>query len=204
LALVTPSVWAQTSTPAGWEWTLDAAAQHVAATDSVPTATFGFVTMAPGWHVTMGPGALLYHPRSNIDGRFALESRIVLFPGTSAAEYGVFVGGRELGDSSRSWVAFVVRRDGSAAVLRHTGGRTEALVPWTRYGGVKPGGPETVANVLRVVLDTAVAFRVNDSTIATLSRLQVPTTGTFGFRIGKDLNLHITTLDVTHRLAPAR
>jgi hypothetical protein len=45
---------------------------------------------------------------------------------------------------------------------------------------------------------------VNDSLVVTLARGQVPTDGMFGFRVGKDVNVHITTLDVLQRLAPAR
>ena len=38
--------------------------------------------------------------------------------------------------------------------------------------------------------------------IAKVPRAGLSTDGAFGFRVGKDLNLHISTLDVTHRLAP--
>jgi hypothetical protein len=57
-----------------------------------------FVTMAPGWHVTTGPAALLYHPdyrTKNMDN-FAVEAEIFLFPGTSQEEYGIFIGGKNL------------------------------------------------------------------------------------------------------------
>jgi hypothetical protein len=192
--------------PAGWTWTLDSPARHVTETDHVPEGTFGFVAMAPGWHITMGPGGLLYDPRQVVSGRFVLESRHVLFPHAENTEYGLFIGGKSLNDSTRTWTAFVVRRDGSAAVLRHANGHTDTLRAWTQHPGVKPhpGGNETVVNVLRVVLDTAVAFSVNDSLVATASRGAVPTDGIVGFRIGRALNMHITTLDLTHRLAPAR
>jgi hypothetical protein len=196
----------QVQAPPSWTWALDTPAQHVSATDRVPDGSFGFVAMAPGWHVTMGPGGLLYDPRQTLTGRFVIESRQVLFPGTDSSEYGVFVGGRDLAGAARAWTAFVLRRDGAAAVLRHTGGRTEVVMPWTRHAAIKPhpGGDETVTNVLRVVQDTAVWFRVNDSVVATFPRVQLPTEGMLGFRIGRALNMHITSLDVTHKLAPAR
>lgn len=198
--VVTP-VHAQRTAPAHWTWSLDSTAQHVTETDRIPAGTFGFVTMAPGWHVTMGPGGVLYDPREHAAGRFSVESRLFLFPGSAAAEYGVFVGGRDVAASGSSWVAFVVRRDRSAAVLRRSEGRVETVVPWTAHAAIR-GGEQGGANVIRVVADSTVVFQVNDSTIATLPRDRVPVDGRFGFRIGRDLNLHVTSLDLTRRFAP--
>lgn len=201
LAATSTSLWAQRTAPAHWKWVLDSAAQHVNLSDKVPPGTFGFVTMAPGWHVTMGPGGLLYDPRQAAEGRFVVESRLFLFPGEPPAEYGVFVGGRDLEGPGSSWTAFVVRRDQSAAVLRRQDGRIETVVPWTPHGAIR-GGERGGANVIRVVADSVIIFQVNDSTIATLPRDRVPTGGRFGFRIGRDLNLHVTSLDLTRRFAP--
>jgi hypothetical protein len=189
--------------PTNWRWTLDSAARYDTLTDEIPRGTFGFVAMAPGWHITMGPGALLYDATHQADGRFTLQSRLFLFPGTPAAEYGVFFGGSELEGGNATWTAFVVRRDQSAAVVRRHQGRIETLVPWTSHAAIR-GGSEGGANVLRVHVDSVITFQVNDSTIATLPRDRVATSGRFGFRVGPDLNLHVTTLDLTRRFAPAR
>ncbi len=194
---------AQKSAPEHWQWALDSTAQHVTRTDSVPPGQFGFVAMPPGWHVTMGPGGLLYDPRSSLEKRFSIESRIFLFPGTPGAEYGVFVGGKDLNGPERRWVAVVVRRDGSAAVVRHDKGVTDSVMRWTKHEAVK-GGAEGAANVVQVVVDSAVTFRVNGAAVATFPRTQLNTDGQFGFRMGKGLNLHVTTLDVTQRMAPAK
>ncbi len=202
LAFVTADpIGAQSGAPNGWRWSLDAPALHVSQTDVIPQGTFSFVAMAPGYHVTMGPGAALYDARNVTSDRFVLQSRLALFPGDATSEYGLFVGGRQLETPSATWVAFVVRRDGSAAVMRRAGDSLEAIMPWTRHAAIK-GGSEGAANVMRVVQDTAVHFVVNDSTIATFARSRIVTDGVFGFRIGSALNLHITTLDITHRLAP--
>jgi hypothetical protein len=66
-----------------------------------------------------------------------------------------------------------------------------------------PGGDATARNVLRVEVGaTDVAFSANGKEIAKVPRAGLATDGAFGFRVGKDLNLHISTLDVTQRLAP--
>jgi hypothetical protein len=46
--------------------------------------------------VTSRPGVILFEPTHVSRGRFVVESESVLFPGTSAAGFGVFVGGADL------------------------------------------------------------------------------------------------------------
>lgn len=204
-ALVAASpLYAQKAAPEHWQWALDSTARFITtSTDTVPAGTFTFVDMAPGWHVTMGPGGLLFDPRQQLEKRFSVESRIFLFPGTPGAEYGVFVGGKDLQGAERRWVAFLLRRDGSVAVVKHEKGVTDSVMRWTKHEAVK-GGAEGGANVVRVVVDSVVNFHVNGEPVTRLPRTQLNTDGMFGFRMGKGLNLHVTTLDVTQRLAPAR
>ena len=65
------------------------------------------------------------------------------------------------------------------------------------------GGEGTAKNILRVeVGPTEIAFSANGKDIANVPRAGLATDGVFGFRVGKDLNMHISTLDVTQRLAP--
>ncbi len=47
-----------------------------------------------------------------------------------------------------------------------------------------------------------VVFSANDKEIAGVPRADVMTDGAVGFRIGKSLNMHITTFGLTHQLAP--
>lgn len=50
--------------------------------------------MPPGWHVTTGPGALLFPTDlRSVEGNDSLEAQVFLFPGKSAEEYSVFIGG---------------------------------------------------------------------------------------------------------------
>jgi hypothetical protein len=49
-----------------------------------------------------------------------------------------------------------------------------------------------------------VHFTVDGVRAATLSRGDLVLDGLIGFRVGARVNLHITTLDITHRLAPPR
>lgn len=189
--------------PSGWKWVTDANARIVSTLDP-PEGAWLFGTMAPGWHITTRPGAILFEPTYSSRGRFVVESESFLFPGTSNAGFGVFVGGADLEGTPR-YVAFVIRRDGSAAIESVEAGRTAALHPWTKSAAVVAGGEADVKNLLRVEAEAAfVTFLVNGQKVAEVPRDGTRFDGLVGLRVGGDLNLHVTNLDLTHRLALPR
>jgi hypothetical protein len=196
----------QITTPTDWKWRQDTPAPLAQGLDLKP-GSWVFLQMPPGWHVTTGPGVLLY-PSANgdVNGTFSLEAEIHLFPGTSADEFGVFLGGREIdGGAAPQFAAFVIRRDGSAAILDSRGGAAKAVADWQRNEAIlpHPGGKDTVRNVIRVDVDAASATMfVNGTKVLSVPRSQIVADGRVGFRVGKDLNLHITTLNVTRKFAP--
>ena len=196
----------QLTTPTDWKWRQDAPAPLATGATMTP-GSWVFVQMPPGWHITTGPGALLYpSAQGDVNGNFSIEAEIHLFPGTSTDEFGVFLGGSEIESSTTPrYAAFVLRRDGSAAVLERRGGESKAVAEWQRNDAILPhdGGKDTVKNVIRVDVDAAAATMfVNGAKVLSVPRQQVPAEGRIGFRVGKDLNLHITTLNVTRKLAP--
>jgi hypothetical protein len=191
----------QLKTPADWKVRLDGPGS-VTATDPAGNEMM-FVAMPPGWHITTGPGALLYHPEYAGRGNFSVEAEIFLFPGDSTDEYGVFLGGRDLDSAtSHGYVAFVARRDGKGAVIRKGG--TSPIVDWRTNTGILPHpGKDTVKNVLRVDVGTTdVVFSANGTEVIKLPRTGLNLEGRFGFRVGKGINVHASRLDVTYRLAP--
>ncbi len=191
--------------PEGWKWVTDAPATHVATRDPGP-GTWLFATMAPGWHVTTRPGVLLFEPSHTARGRFVLESETFLFPDSGESGFGLFVGGADL-DGTPRYVAFLVRGDGSAAVEAMAGGRARALKGWTKAASIKPvvKGGAPVGNALRIEAEAAgVSFLVNGDLVAEIARDAAPLDGVVGLRIGPDLNLHVSSLDLTHRLALPR
>lgn len=194
--------------PPGWKWALDG---WVPLIDSqfnreVPDSEFRFVMMPPGYHLTTGPAATAFHPDHRADGIFTLESEFFLFPNSTEGEYGLFIGGADLEADGRTYTAFVARRDGATAVLRRTAAGTTPAVVWTRTDSVKtPGADEPAKNVIRIAAGLAtVVFSVNGIEVARVPRESIITDGLFGFRLGQGVNLHVTTLDFTRRLAPPR
>lgn len=202
LPLTINSAGVQFTPPPGWKWATDTDARMVTTLDPAE-GSWLFGTMAPGWHVTTRPGAILFEPTHASRGRFALESQSFLFPGTSAAGFGVFVGGADLDGKSAKYVAFLIRRDGSAAVESVDSGRVTALHPWTKSAAIVAGAPDgEVKNVLRVEGEAStLTFLVNGQKVAEVRRDGTRADGIVGLRVGENLNLHVTNLDLTHRLA---
>jgi len=197
----------QLQTPEGWKWRTDSPAEVTDSDKDLPANKWFFVTMAPGWHITTNPGVVVYHSTRTGSGLYRLQSQAFLFPGSSQEEYGVFIGGRALEQSSTtpSYTAFVARRDGRVAVLQRSGTATKALVDWkVNDGAVAHPGEGTAKNIFKIeVLLSEVVFSVNDKEVARLPKAQVPTDGQFGFRAGAQMNMHISTFDATYVLAPA-
>ena len=207
LLVLAPVVTAQGGpiTPLGWNWRTDApATPRRGAAETLRADQFEFSLMAPGWHITMGPGGILYDGTEAAEGRFVIEGELILFPDASNEEYGVFIGGTDLTGDGQGWLAFVVRGDGQAAVIRSEAGQRSMLMDWTPYATVKPrasGG--TAKNLVMVRAEPdSVRFVVNGERVAAWPRAAVAADGAFGFRIGRGVNLHITNLDLTRRLAP--
>jgi hypothetical protein len=192
--------------PASWRWVTDEPARVTAVTDRVPDSAFSFVRMAPGWHITMGPGGVLFDPRYFAEGPFTLESEVFHFPNSANGEYGFFVGGTALDGTSPRYVGFALRGDGSVAVWERSGGATRFLVEWRRADAVIPNdGRDVVRNVVRLVVTRKEAvLKANGLDVVVLPRENLALDGQFGFRVGRGVNLHATTLNVTHRLAPTR
>jgi hypothetical protein len=124
---------AQLMTPADWKWRQDAAAPLASGAKMEP-GSWVFVQMPPGWHVTTGPGVLLYpSAHGDVGGNFSLEAEIFLFSGESSEEYGVFLGGHDIeGAATPDYSALVLRRDGQARCYAGAPDRR----PWSPPGSL--------------------------------------------------------------------
>jgi hypothetical protein len=193
------------ASPAGWQWRLDQPGRlqndsKVAATDS----TLFFVDMAPGWHVTMGPGGFLYDPANTASGRFAVQAEMILFPSKSNDEFGLFIGGRDSGPGGEAVSWFVVRRDGQAGVFAFSDGQMRPISDWAPREGIKPLAADgSVRTVVRVLAEPdSVRYFVDGTRVGAWPRSALPVDGVYGFRVGRGANMHITNLDITRRHAP--
>lgn len=185
----------QPAQPEDWVWQHDRGARDT---------TWTFVQMPPGWHITTGPGSVLYRPDSRAAGHYSLSSEIFLFKKPTEEGYGLFFGGQAMGTDSAAYVAVLLRRDGAVSVQSFRAGSATMIAPWTTHAAIEPNdGDQIVENHLRIrVAADSLRVFVNDSSVLAVPRGSLQTDGHFGFRVGRALNLHVTTLDVTRHLAP--
>ncbi|MDP1892502.1 MAG: hypothetical protein Q8K55_16575 [Gemmatimonadaceae bacterium] len=203
LALAAPLNAQIPAAPTGWQWRLDTPARLQNGAGAASDSIFRFEDMAPGWHVTMGPGGFLYDPANTASGRYAVQAEMILFPSSSNDEFGLFLGGRSGAEGEAvSW--FVVRRDGQAAAFSSSNGQYQPLSDWASHEGLKPlAANGSVRTVVRVLAEPdSVRFFVDGVRIGAWARAALPADGVYGFRIGRGANMHITNLDITRRHAP--
>lgn len=189
-ALATP-VSAQDERPADWKVRFDRPSAH--------DSTLYFVDMPPGWHITTGPAAILYHPQRVASGAYRVSSETYLFPGERREAFGVFVGGQDLEGPAQRYVYFLVRKDGRFLIKQRRGSSTSELHPWTEHPAIvkHDGGEGTAKNVLEIDVGAAtVTFLVNGAAVAALPREGLETDGIVGLRVNHALNIHVSTLNV--------
>ena len=161
-----------------------------------------FTAMAPGWHITTGPAALLYDPASRATGNYHLESDVFLFdPGERNEGYGVFFGGSGLDGAEQRYTYFLLRQDGRFIIKTRNGDATSVVRDWTAHPAIRTWanraeGEATVENRLVVhVQGDNVLFLANGAELASVPRSELGVTdGTYGLRVNHSLNLHVAAL----------
>jgi len=179
--------------PPGWSARTDGAA---------PLTKVKFETMAPGWHVTLGPAAIFYQATDTASGGFHTVAKFFLFPGASHPEgYGMFVGGADLQGANQAYTYFLVRSDGKFTIKRRKGDVASKVVDWTANPAVKAADSTGHAeNELSVqVKDGKVSFMVNGKEVHSAPAADVDTKGVIGLRINHNLSVHVAKLEV-HRM----
>jgi len=177
--------------PAGWTVRPDEGGQ---------ASQIKFVTMSPGWHVTVGTAAIYYRATDQAKAPFTLTSKIHLFPGTGSHQeaFGLFIGGEDLSGAKEEYTYFLIRGDGTFKVKQRDGDKIADVTPgWTANAAIVQGkadGP--VANVLVVAATAAkVSFQVNGKEV--WSGKVKDTNGQVGLRINHNLNMHVESLELT-------
>jgi hypothetical protein len=198
-----PPLVAQQAAPADWKWVLDGSGRP--ATPDVRDSSWTFVAMPPGWHLTTGPGAFVFHPAYDGRGQFSVEAEAFLFPGRSSAGWGIFFGGSDLTrPDNRTYSAVLVRHDGAVSVVSQRGADVTTHRAWAPDTAVRvQRGDSTARNAVRADIGRdSITVRINGARVAAFDRAALPVEGALGFRVGGDVNLHAIRLDVTYRLAP--
>ncbi len=189
------------ATPGDWVVRTDKAMEDVVIGADKEMADIWFVNMTPGWRITTGPAAILYHPGTQGSGTYRLEATINLFdPGDRQEAFGVFFGGSNLDGDEIQYDYFLLRNSGEFLVKNRTGAETSVILEWTANEHVVTFGPDSegaVQNILAVEVGAEdVGFFVNGNRVALLERSAFQVDGVAGLRINHALNVHVESLSV--------
>ncbi|HYF39265.1 MAG TPA: hypothetical protein VD930_06245 [Gemmatimonadales bacterium] len=173
--------------PAGWTARPDAGGDR---------KQIKFVTMEPGYHLTLGPATILYRQEDQVDEPFHSMATFHQMKKLKHAEgYGLFMGGQKLDSDGQAYTYFLVRADGKFTIKRRQGDKVAEVVSWKSHPAIKPAdsaGKATNALEIDAKIDpTRVSFKVNGQEVHSLAAARVQTKGVVGLRVNHNLDLHV-------------
>jgi hypothetical protein len=180
------------SLPAGWSARPDKEGQ---------TANIKFVTMEPGYHLTLGPATILYRQKDNAKGPFHTLAKFSQTKKLKHSEgYGLFMGGQSLGGKDQKYTYFLVRDDGSYLIKRRNGENTsEVSKGWTKHPAVKTDPEGKATNLLEIDAKqnpNKIDFKVNGQTVHSTPARDMNVKGIVGLRVNHNLDVHIQEFDL--------
>jgi len=150
-----------------------------------------FNAKGDGFHAKMGPAATFYNSTWTKSGNYTYAARVTQTEKpTHPISYGIFVGGKNLGDTTQTYTYFLVRanREGAGEYYIATKKGTAKpvpVVPWTANPAInKQDEAGRQANVLGVqVQGNDVIFTSNGTEVARKTKAEVQADGLIGFRV---------------------
>ena len=156
-----------------------------------------FVTMEPGYHLTLGPASILYRSEDRATGPFHTLATFHQTKRLKHSEgYGLFLGGQALSGRGQRYTYFLVRDDGTYLIKRRTGEQTTELTKgWISHPAIKKGDAQgKTSNLLEIDAKRdpgKVDFKVNGQTVYTTEPRNVELSGIVGVRANHNLDIHI-------------
>ena len=179
--------------PAGWSARLDGTGDP---------KSVKFVTMAPGYHITLGPATILYRKSDRANGPFHTLATFHQMKKLEHSEgYGLFLGGQSLDSKDQKYTYFLVRDDGSFLIKRRDGEKTtEVTRGWAANPAVKKGDAEGKStNLLEIDAKqnpNKIDFKVNGQMVYTADAKDMNVKGIVGLRVNHNLDLHVEGFDL--------
>jgi hypothetical protein len=161
-----------------------------------------FVTMEPGYHVTLGPATILYRKSDRANGPFHTLATFHQMKKLEHSEgYGLLMGGQALDGKDQKYTYFLVRDDGSYLIKRRVGDKTSAVTKgWTPHPAVKKGDAQgKTTNLLEIDAKqnpSKIEFKVNGQTVHSADAKSMDVKGIVGLRVNHNLDLHVEGFDL--------
>jgi len=188
--------------PPGWSYRLESGSIN----------DVKFVTMGPGLHFTSGPPGIYWREADVVTGSFHTLATFTQTVAPAHPEaFGLFVAGRNLKDSTATYVYLIVRGDGMYSI-RQGGAAGKPSTNLTTGGNrngwlasdavVKQDSAGKATNMLEVAGDAAtkkLTFKLNGKTVATIDAPGGNVAGAVGIRMNHNLDVHVAGFAV-HKL----
>jgi hypothetical protein len=161
-----------------------------------------FVTMEPGYHLTLGPATILYRNQDRAKGPFHTLATFHQMKKLKHSEgYGLFFGGENLTGADQKYIYFLVRDDGKYLIKRREGTKTSDISKgWSASPAIKQGDAQgRTTNLLEIDAKqdpTKVSFKVNGTTVHTADAKSMSSKGIVGLRANHNLDLHVEGFDL--------
>lgn len=183
--------------PTGWSMRLD---------DKDATKTAKFETMGSGFHVTSGGAAIYWRAADAQKDNFTVSANFRqavknVGHGDQGEAFGLFVGGRDLGDAAKeTYLYFEVRQDGMFYIAHRSGTNVHQLVPFAASTAVhKFDDMPNAANDLAIKVGAdSVRFFINNTQVHALPRsgMTADESGQTGVRVNHNLSVHVANFAV--------
>jgi len=189
------------SFPAGWRVRTDVSRRTGQPGD---IASVKFTNMGPGgMHTTVGPAAIYWRDADTASGNYHVVTTLTQMQSTAHREgFGIFIGGKSLGDSAQTYTYFLVSPfTGEFTIRRRTGATTAAVVDWTANPAVVKADSAGKANneLSLAVRGGKVSFLVNGKEVYAGDAAGLDTRGVVGYRVNHNLDVHLGALGI-HKL----
>lgn len=168
-----------------------------------PLANVKFTNMGPGGlHATVGPAAIYWRNQDTISGTYHVVAKMIQMKNPAHPEaFGIFIGGKNLADSTQTYTYLLVRPiDGMYSIRRRTGYTTRptAVVEWTASDAVtKADSTGNASNELSVEVRGGKAkFMVNGKEVYTGDAANLDVNGVVGYRVNHNLDVHLGPLGI--------
>jgi hypothetical protein len=156
-----------------------------------------FVTMEPGYHLTLGPATILYRQEDRVSGPFHAVATFHQMKKLEHPEgYGLFFGGQALAGKGQKYTYFLVRDDGTYLIKRRDGDNTtEITKEWTAHPAIRKSDAQgKTSNRLEIDAKAEpqrIGFKVNGQTVYTADTRSMDLKGIVGLRVNHNLDVHV-------------
>ena len=150
--------------PAGWKLRIDGS-QGASAPDANPNLKFA--PMAKGFHITGGPGAIVWDPAHTVKGIYSVKATFTLMkPTDKVTHYGLAFAGTDIEGSAPTYVYFTIAQDGTFQIRHRAGNDVHDMDKSLHFAIRKPDASGKSTNTLEVqVAPTAVSYLVNGAVV---------------------------------------